>query len=102
MKIIIKPDATVVKIYDKEFDEQFNLRRNRVSHVEPINTALRGFFHLIRKRVSDDSKLAEWTRRWRCQWRARIFDGPTLGPFTDRQKAIDAEVQWLLENILKG
>ncbi len=102
MKIIIKPDATVVKIYDKEFDEQFNLRHNRVSHVEPINTVLRGFFHLIRKRVSDDSKLAEWTRRWRCQWRARIFDGPTLGPFTDRQKAIDAEVQWLLENILKG
>ena len=102
MRVIAKPDATDMKIYDKEFDDSFGSQHRRVSHVEPTNRFLRGIFHFIRKRVSDESYVAEWTRKWRCKWRARIFEGPTLGPFDNRQNAIDAEIQWLNENILKG
>ena len=74
--------------------------KNRASHVEPINRALRFLFHAIRSRVADDSRLAEWTRGWKCLWRARIFDGPTLQPFVDRAAAIQAEVDWLEEHRL--
>lgn len=36
------------------------------------------------------------------QWEADLSPsgGPKLGPFTTRQMAIDAEIQWLEENIL--
>lgn len=69
--------------------------KTRASHVEPINPFLRWCFHLIRRRVADESRLAAWTRRWPCLWRARIFGGPILEPFADRKAAIDAEVEWL-------
>jgi hypothetical protein len=31
-------------------------------------------------------------------WVADIVGGPSLGPFTRRRDALDAEVQWLQEN----
>lgn len=69
--------------------------KRRASHVEPVNPVLRWMFHSIRSRVSDDSAAAELTRKFPCRWRARIFDGPTLGPFNNRAAAIAAEVEWI-------
>ena len=69
--------------------------RRRVSHVEPSHPALRWVFHAIRRRVSDDSRLARFTRYWPCWWQARLFDGPVLGPFRRRSDAIDAEICWI-------
>lgn len=75
----------------------------RASHVEPACWALRVLFHLIRKRVDDDSQWAEFTRSWPCCWRARIFNGPVLGPFATRPEAIEAEIGWLQTNwIMEG
>lgn len=76
--------------------------RERVSHIEPTNRALRWLFHFIRSRVSDDSGWATFTRYWPCRWRANIFAGPTLGPFFMRRNAIAAEVAWINENLEKG
>lgn len=81
----------------EELQSLGTVTKRRVSHVEPVNPVQRRLFHFIRSRVSDDSRIAGWTRRWSCLWRARLFDGPTLGPFRDRQAAIDAEVAWLEE-----
>lgn len=69
--------------------------RRRVSHVEPVNRTLRWLFHAIRKRVKDNSAIAEFTRRWPCRWQARVFDGPVLGPFLSRQSAIAAEIAYI-------
>lgn len=69
--------------------------RRRVSHVEPVNRTLRWLFHAIRKRVSDSSRIADFTRRWPCRWQARVFNGPVLGPFRCRQAAIDAEIAYI-------
>ncbi len=69
--------------------------RRRVSHVEPVNRTLRWLFHAIRKRVSDSSRLANFTRRWPCRWQARVFGGPVLGPFRCRQSAINAEIAYI-------
>ena len=75
--------------------------RRRVSHVEPVNPLLRKVYHFIRNRVDDESRMASITRRWPCVWQARIFDGPVLGPFRSRRKAIEAEVRWI-EHKLRG
>jgi hypothetical protein len=78
------------------------LSTRRASHVEPINGLLRRLFHAIRRRVSDKSRLAAWTRRWPCLWRVdlALSGGPILGPFTDRNSAINAEIDWLSRNNL--
>ena len=76
--------------------------KRRASHIEPCNWWLRLAFHIVRACVRDESRLAAWTRGWRCLWRARIFGGPTLGPFAVRQDGIDAEVEWLEANVLGG
>lgn len=91
-------------IHDEALSEIFRQvagpgQKTRASHVEPVSWVLRWLFHAIRSRVADGSGLAEWTRSWSCLWRARIFDGPTLGPYRDRAEAIAAEIEWL-ENML--
>ena len=93
--IFIDPDGTITGI-ESEVTRRMSLgNRQRVSHVEPVNPVLRWLFHAIRKRVADNSKLAAFTREWRCRWRARIFTGPVLGPFISRKQAIDAEIAWI-------
>lgn len=103
--ITISPDGSVRFIHDDELSQELEEVvgmpvKRRASHVEPVNAVARVIYHAIRKRVSDDSTAAEWTRVWPVVWRARIFGGPTLGPFKDRAEAIRAEVVWLEENIL--
>ncbi len=104
MRITINADGQIEYIHDTAADEAFaglgDKRDERQSHVEPTGLLLRWLFHLIRRVVSDESRMAESTRRWRCRWRVRIFDGPTYGSFSDREEAIESEVVWLLENRL--
>jgi len=76
--------------------EKLGLRaKTRVSYVEPVNPVLRSLFHFIRRRVSDESRLASFTRFWPCLWQACIFNGPVLGPFSTRKQAIESEVQFI-------
>ena len=69
----------------------------RASRIVPQNVLLRLLFRLLRSCVSDDSRCAQWTRRWPCQWLAdmALTGGPVLGPFPTRPQAIAAEVDWL-------
>ena len=70
--------------------------KRRASHVAPVNPLLRLAFHAIRCLVADESRLAGWTRRWRCQWRVAIVGGPVLdGTWRDRLEAIAAEIEWI-------
>lgn len=70
--------------------------KRRASHVEPVSIPLRLAFHLIRWSVADDSRLAAWTRGWRCLWRVAIVNGPILPEaWRDRTAAIAAEIEWI-------
>lgn len=69
----------------------------RASHVEPATFWTRVAFHTIRRVVSDQSRVAAWTRTWSCEW--RIDTSPVGGPvltwndvYTPQQKRQMARV----------
>lgn len=107
-QVFLKTDAADV------FLEQGEVITRRASHVEPADLPRRIAFSLIRRLVADTSKIAAWTRNWACLWRVNTapVGGPILtwddvswnssdrplGKFatwSNRQDAIDAEVQFL-------
>lgn len=93
--VIVENDGTV-KGVSSPVTQALGLRnKKRVSHIEPVNKKLRWLFYFLRDRYSDDSLVAKFTRKWPCLWQARIFGGPTLGPYFYRQSAIMAEVAWI-------
>ena len=93
--VIVENDGTVKGI-SSPVTQALGLRdKKRVSHIEPVNKTLRWLFYLIRDHFSDESMAAKFTRKWPCLWQARIFNGPTMGPFASRQSAIMAEVAWI-------
>ena len=67
----------------------------RYSSVEPDNAVLRFVFIVLRWMFSDTSAVSNWTRGWKCLWRAHIKGGPVL-PIRSRvrQQVIDAEIAY--------
>jgi hypothetical protein len=86
----------------------------RASHVEPYELLPRLLFMAIRYFVHDDSKLAAWTRGWKCPWRVNLspIDGPILRGYDyygdwvlswdNRQDAIGAEIEAVNNFFLTG
>ena len=102
MKITIQTNgnACYVDPAAESLLDQNTGERRRQSLVEPQNRTLRVLFRAIRFPCGDRGRIAAWTRRWRCLWMARIFGGPTAGPFADRAEAIEWEISWIEENVL--
>jgi len=75
--------------------------RSRASHIVPCSLLLRLAFRGLRSLVADESRLASWSRGWRCLWRVEIVGGPSFGAYADRAAAIAAEVDWLNSERLK-
>jgi hypothetical protein len=63
----------------------------RISHVVPKNIFLRVIFKMIRLLTGDKSLLAEWTRKWKCEWIVIMEDKSKHGPFKNRKDAIAFE-----------
>jgi len=100
--VVINIDGTIQGVKSTLTEDLFTGTRRRASHVEPVNSVLRWLFHQIRSRVSDDSRLAAFTRTWPCHWQARIFDGPVLGPFVTREQAIHVEIAYLQHQMMEN
>lgn len=103
-QLTITVDGDIKFVHDDEIaagiEAAGRLSKARASHVEPVSWPKRLAFHAIRRLVRDESRVADWTRRWKCQWQARIIGGPVLrGPFQSRAEAIEAEVAWINRNI---
>lgn len=64
--------------------------KTRVSRIVPTSGILMIAFYVIRGLCSDESKIAAWTRVWRCQWKV-LIDGKSYGPFSSRADAISFE-----------
>jgi hypothetical protein len=75
----------------------------RASHVVPATLPLRVLFTLLRAIFGDKGRVSDATRAWSCRW---IVDlRPVSGPlvpieWSNRQSALDFEVDWLQENFL--
>lgn len=83
VKLSIAPDGTMRFIYADDLRpllETGAARIDRASHVEPVRDA---FLH------------------GGTMWEADLspVSGPVLGPYTTRQEALDAEVEWLNQNL---
>lgn len=97
--ITIRPDGTIQFVANPSLQRPLSrlgaVQTERASIIHPQRSSLSVAFWLLRKLVRDDSRLAGWTRTWNCMWLVAIHDGPTFGPFANRQDAIEEEVQWL-------
>lgn len=93
-RIVIKGNQVSGFADEVSFDglDLDQVEQRRVSRIVPIRLLLRAAFYLLRALVPDDSRLAAWTRRWRCQWQV-VIDGETFGPYTSRDDAIAFEKQ---------
>lgn len=74
----------------------------RASHVEPMDWKLKVAFRALRWALGDDSRIADWTRTWKCLWQVDLspVGGKAHGWFSSRADAIDYEIMWLNENFL--
>ena len=98
--ITIRPNGSIQQVREGVQLDMGSRATCRVSHIEPVNVFLRFWFHSIRSHVKDDSALAGWTRRWRCDWRVNMapIGGPILTEtHSDRSDALRAEREWLLQ-----
>ena len=98
----------------------------RASHVLPDSLALRLAFRGVRALVSDDSRIAAWSRTWPCRWMvdmspvgggvlrwsdlphavalfgpAQYWGGNETATWRNRAEAIDAEVEALNEFFIR-
>lgn len=91
-RLVIKAGQVVSFDGDISFDglNVQHLSKQRVSRIVPSNMMLALAFYAIRAACNDTSKLAQWTRQWRCQWTV-IIDNQIYPGFTDRKSAIEFE-----------
>ncbi|WP_029523588.1 hypothetical protein [Persephonella sp. KM09-Lau-8] len=92
MKSFIEIDKKgKVRFFEGDFDLSVkNKKVKRVSKIVPQNLLLRVAFVLIRSLVPDNSKIADWTRTWKCNWIV-VLNGKKYGNFKNRKKAIEFE-----------
>lgn len=99
--IFIENDASVTFLKSK-LTAGFNLGPSvtrRYSACEPALWYLRLVFHTLRLVFGETGAVSEFTRGWRCLWRANIHNGPILsGRWYNRQDAINAEINYFNQN----
>ena len=105
ISIVVRDNGSLVCL-DTETNSCFRalgkVTTRRASHVVPINKTLCAIFYFLRKYFGEKGWMAEFTRMWKCKWLVdlRPVGGPVMfGPFIDRQHAIDAEIEWLNQNL---
>lgn len=66
------------------------IEKKRFSHIVPENIVKRVFFKILRRLFSDEGKVAQWTRNWKCSWIVTVGN-EKYGPFKTRKEAIEFE-----------
>ena len=104
--VFISPSGEISCIYHDVADRLSGQKLiKRVSHVEPSHRVWRWFFYVIRSVVVDDSAIAEWTRRWPCQWRINMtpMGGKVLPElYYFRSEAIEREIAMVVSLMRQG
>ena len=64
-----------------------NSTMTRASYILPDNALLRLAFRALRFTCRDGSKLAQWSRGWRCVWQVRLAASPDKVSFRHPSRA---------------
>jgi hypothetical protein len=97
--LILKPNGEF-----ETFSNDFSLNGNvqRVSYIRPQNIFLRIIFIFIRWIVNDNSKIANWTRQWKCKWVVQLkTDRKIYKNFINRDDAILFERKIIVNQKIK-
>lgn len=97
--ITINADGSI-EMLDGQFEiEGRRVAKRRASHIVPTRFTKRLVFKLCRL-AGDASKLAAWTRTWKCEWTVdlRPSAGPVVSGFYSRAAAIAYEIAWIERN----
>jgi hypothetical protein len=96
-QIKIRRDGTIECLGELPFKTE-NKTRTRFSEIVPANWFLCLAFRTIRFIFGEGKWLIpEWTRQWKCEWRATILMGPTKG-FSVTSQSRAALIDW--ENMM--
>ena len=95
-KRLLIRDRTLVAFADEMLEGVPVSEVRRVSEIVPEQPVLHALFRVLRW-MGDDSRLAAWTRVWRCRWRLHIFHTGETNVFEDRAAAIRYE-----KNVLRS
>lgn len=94
MILLLRPDGEILALAHPERDLPLLEGLGRVVEVR------RAAFRLLRGLLGWSRAIREWTRRWPGPWIVRLPDGSTLGPFREREEALQAEEQAILAMLL--
>ena len=84
----IDEDGNVYCFHDSKFVKMLKIEeQKRLSHITPKNPFLKIIFKTLRWIFKDESKVAEWTRHWDCEWEVELI----LPTFKNRSDAINYE-----------
>lgn len=106
MILLLRPDGEIIALAHPERDLPLleGLGRvvevRRAGRVLPAPPARRAAFRLLRGLLGWSRAVREWTRRWPGPWIVRLPDGSILGPFREREEALQAEEQAVLAMLL--
>jgi hypothetical protein len=91
-RLVIKAGQVVSFDGDINFDglQVHSKTKQRVSRIVPTSWVLALAFYSVRALSKDESRLAAWTRLWRCEWTV-VIDGIKYPGFTCRSAAIAFE-----------
>ena len=98
MTILFHPDGTVEMADAPEASDLGQvIDRRRFSHILPRNAVKRFAFIIIRGCVTDNGRIAAWTRNWRGPWEVRFVDDPRTVAFTHASRKVC--VKWEVDRL---
>lgn len=109
MVVIVSAAGEVTVVAHADLDRPFmeglgqmgEVRRG--GHVLPAHPLRRWWFQALRRVCGWVPAIVAWTRTWSGDWITDLAcsAGPVLGPYATRSVAIQAEEQWLAEQLLQ-
>lgn len=90
-QIYIPPGGEVISIGDMPLELEGTARRQRASHILPVNRVKRAFFTALRTVFGERGRVAEWTRSWVGPWLGVILATGETYTHQSRRVVLDWE-----------
>lgn len=89
--LFVPVGGEIISIGDPPIALEGEVKKERASHILPVNRGLRAAFLLLRWAFGEEGRVAAWTRTWRCRWYTEIIATGETFTSRDRQACLDWE-----------